>query len=226
VHFTDYTATSSCSFLETDLGVYKDLGRFSLIGFIDGKFPRYSSISKYVTSAWQCHVNFSMHDSGWLIFKFTSELDMLAVLSGGPYHVFSRPLILKLMPDYFDFDTSDMIRLPVWVKFPNLPLQCWSPLCLSKLASVIGKPLHADAPTTSMTRLSYARVLVEVDLLADLPSSINITLPNGVSKPRWCYMNLCHVFARGAKLQDIQILLATNLLVISAKKSPNSFCSL
>jgi hypothetical protein len=69
-------------------------------------------------------------------------------------------------------------------------------------------------------------VLVEVDLLADLPSSINITLPNGVSKPRWCYMNLCHVFARGAKLQDIQILLATNLLVISAKKSPNSFCSL
>ena len=77
-----------------------------------------------------------------------------------------------------------MIRLPVWVKFPNLPLQCWSPFCLSKLASVIGKPLHADAPTTSMTRLSYARVLVEVDLLADLPSSINITLPNGVSKPQ------------------------------------------
>jgi len=77
-----------------------------------------------------------------------------------------------------------MIWLPVWVKFPNLPLQCWSPLCLSKLACVIGKPLHADAPTTSMTWLSYARVLVEVDLLADLPSSINITLPNGVSKPQ------------------------------------------
>jgi hypothetical protein len=93
VHFTDYTATSSCSFLETDLGVYKDLWWFSLIGFIVGKFPRYSSISKYVTSAWQCHVNFSMHDSGWLIFKFTSELDMLVVLSEGPYHVFGRPLI-------------------------------------------------------------------------------------------------------------------------------------
>jgi hypothetical protein len=136
-----------------------------------------------------------MHDSGWLIFKFTSELDMLVVLNGGPYHVFGRLLILKHMPDYFDFDTSDMIRLPVWVKFPNLSLQCWSPLCLSKLASVIGKPVHADTPTASMTRLSYARVLVEVDLLADLPSLINITLPNGVSKsqvvlyeslPRFC----------------------------------------
>jgi len=41
--------------------------------------------------------------------------------------------------------------------------------------------VHADPPTASMTRLSYARVLVEVDLLADLPSLINITLPNGVS---------------------------------------------
>jgi hypothetical protein len=85
---------------------------------------------------------------------------------------------------YFDFDTSDMVRLPVWVKFPNLLLQCWSPLRLSKLASVIGKLVHSDSPTTSMTRLFYARVLVEIDLLAELPSSINITLPNGVSKPQ------------------------------------------
>jgi hypothetical protein len=55
--------------------------------------------------------------------------------------------------------------------------------------------VHADSPTSSMTRLSYARVLIEIDLLAELPSSINITLPNGVSKaqvvvyeslPRFC----------------------------------------
>jgi hypothetical protein len=65
--------------------------------------------------------------------------------------------------------------------FPNLPLQCWSPLCLSKLASVLRKPVHSDTPTASMTRLSYARVLVEIDLLADLPTSINLILPNGVA---------------------------------------------
>jgi len=181
VHFTEFTVTSSCHFLDSDLGGYKELWQFSLIGFIARKFPGYTSISKYVHSTWKCNVNFSMHDSGWLIFKFTSELDMLVVLNGGPYHVFGRLLILKHMLDYFDFDTSDMIRLPVWVKFPNFPLQCWSPLCLSKLASVIGKPVHVDSPTASMTRLSYARVLVEVDLLPDLPSLINITLPNGVS---------------------------------------------
>ena len=35
--------------------------------------------------------------------------------------------------------------------------------------------------TSSMTRLSYARILVEIDLLEDLPQSINICLPNGAS---------------------------------------------
>lgn len=67
--------------------------------------------------------------------------------------------------------------------------------CLSKLASVIGKPIHCNGPTTNMTRLSYARVLIEVDLLRDLPSSVNVVLPNGSplaqqvmyeSLPRFC----------------------------------------
>jgi hypothetical protein len=46
-----------------------------------------------------------------------------------------------------------------------------------------------------MTRLSYARVLIEVDLLGDLPSYVNVVLPNGSplsqqvmyeSLPRFC----------------------------------------
>jgi hypothetical protein len=44
---------------------------------------------------------------------------------------------------------------------------------------MIGKPIHYDAPTASMTRLSYARVLIEVHLLVDLPTFINLVLPNG-----------------------------------------------
>jgi hypothetical protein len=45
VHFPNFTATSSCQFLETELGVHKELWRSSLIGFITGKFPRYTSLS-------------------------------------------------------------------------------------------------------------------------------------------------------------------------------------
>jgi hypothetical protein len=83
------------------------------------------------------------------------------------------------MTEYFDFSCSEMTQVPVWVKFPNLPLKCWTLRCLSKLASVLGNPIQCDKLTSTKERLSYARVLVEVDLLADLRSSINVVLPNG-----------------------------------------------
>ncbi|KAJ6912006.1 hypothetical protein NC652_022324 [Populus alba x Populus x berolinensis] len=72
-----------------------------------------------------------------------------------------------------------MHTVPVWVKFPNLPLQSWSLKCLSKIASVLGKPVQSDMLTHTMSKLSYARLLVEVNLLSDLPYSIDINLPNG-----------------------------------------------
>jgi len=122
-----------------------------------------------------------MHDSGWLIFAFSSELEMLGILGGSPYFVFSRPLILKVMPKFFDFITTDMMHMPIWVRFPNLPLKCWSSICLSKITSMIGKHVHCNAPTASMNRLSYAIILVEVDLLVDLPTFVNLVLPNGFS---------------------------------------------
>jgi hypothetical protein len=146
-----------------------------------------------------------MHDSGWLIFAFNSELEMLETLSAGPYFVFGRPLILKIMPEFFDFQANDMTKLPTWVKLPNLPLRCWTSLCLSKIGSMIGKPIHCDIPTTTMSRLSYARILVEVDLLQELPHAIQVVLPNGTplsqqvtyeSLPRFC--TRCRVIGHSA----------------------------
>lgn len=94
--------------------------------------------------------------------------------------MFGRPLILKSMPEFFDFATTDMSMLPVWIRFPNLPLQCWSLTCLPKIASVLEKLIQCDLLNTSMSKLSYARFLIEVDLLSALPTTINIVLPNGM----------------------------------------------
>lgn len=46
---------------------------------------------------------------------------------------------------------------------------------------MIGKPIHCDDPTAQMTRVAYTRVFIEVDLLSDLPSFINVILPNGTT---------------------------------------------
>jgi hypothetical protein len=65
-----------------------------------------------------------MHDSGWLIFAFSSETEMLEIMGEGSYYVFGQPLILKVMPNFFDFQSIDMTKVPTWVRFPNLPLRC------------------------------------------------------------------------------------------------------
>lgn len=135
-----------------------------------------------------------------MIYHFKSEEDKLAVLRGGPYLVYGRPLVLRQMTRFFDFSSAEMSRVPVWVKFPSLPLCCWSPVCLSQIASVIGKPIQCDQLTSNLGRMSYARVLVEIDLLEELRHNVKISLPEGSTLlqkivyetlPKYC--NFCHV---------------------------------
>jgi len=205
VHFPEFAHLESCHLNEVDLGAATPMLRFCLIGYVAGKFPGYASLLHFIRKHWQHPARFTMHDSGWLIFAFNSELEMLETLSAGPYFVFGRPLILKIMPEFFDFQANDMTKLPTWVKLPNLPLRCWTPLCLSKIGSMIGKPIHCDIPTATMSRLSYARILVEVDLLQELPNAIQVVLPNGSplsqqvtyeSLPRFC--KRCRVIGHSA----------------------------
>ena len=177
-HYSAFTATSGCDLVGDDLDVKCDFWKLCLIGYVAGRSPGFKALQNVIVNSWKCEASLIMHESGWLIYKFATDADKLSILTGGPYLVYGRPLILRSMPEFFDFSTSIMHTVPVWVKFPNLPFQCWSLKCLSKIASVLGKPVQSDMLTHTMSRLSYARVLVEVNLLSDLPYSIDITLPN------------------------------------------------
>jgi hypothetical protein len=71
---------------------------------------------------------------------------------------------------------NDMLRtLPIWVKLPQLPLYLWGAKSLSKIWSALGNPLVTDECTANKFRISYARLLVEVDITQELPKEITIT---------------------------------------------------
>ncbi|KAJ6353314.1 hypothetical protein OIU76_002350 [Salix suchowensis] len=178
-HFVDISAAKTFNMIEDDLDVACDIWKLCLIGYVSGKFPGVHALKNIISSSWNCVAKMQVHESGWIVYKFQSELEKMNVLRGGPYLVYGRPLMLKEMPEYFDFSSTAMTTLPVWVKLPNLPLKCWSSTCLSKIASALGKPVQCDMLTASMTRLSYARILVEINLAEDLPQFINFCLPNG-----------------------------------------------
>ncbi|KAJ6976310.1 hypothetical protein NC653_031983 [Populus alba x Populus x berolinensis] len=131
-----------------------------VVGYVSGKSPGHKAHNGIISSVWKCENSLTIHDSGWLIYRFTREEDKLSVLSDGTYLVYGKPLILHP------------------VRFPNLSQCCWSPSCLSKIASVLGKTIQSDHMTSTFSRLSYAYVLVEIDLCEELQHFVAVSLPS------------------------------------------------
>nr|XP_034902021.1 uncharacterized protein LOC118039434 [Populus alba] len=80
----------------------------------------------------------------------------------------------------FDSVDHDLVRVPVWVRLCNVPLEYWTIKGLSCIASAIGVPLRADRTILLRKRLSYARVCVEIDASKTLVKEYDLRCPNGV----------------------------------------------
>jgi len=175
--------------------IEKDWG-FCLVGFIAGNFPGKDALLRLCDS-WGVNYQFFTHSSGWLVFKFPDADSREVVMQKGPFSVFGRPLLLKYMAPDFDFDLKPPLLVPVWVSLPNLPLSCWSARALGKITSIIGRPITTDGLTASKERISFARVMVEIDPSKELKRSIEIQLPSGrirqqkvvyENEPKFCSM--------------------------------------
>ena len=149
----------------------------SLIGYVVGRFPGKKALLE-CCQKWGVKFSYSTHENGWLVFKFDSD-DMNHVLSASPYFIFQRPLLLKVMPLFFDFANEELSKIPVWVKLRNLPLELWNPQALGKNLSKIGSPIRTDRLTAFKGSISFARELVEVDASLDLIEEVCFKLPIG-----------------------------------------------
>ena len=98
--------------MSEDLGLNCDVWKYCIIGYVAGKSPRLKALSNIINNTWRCEATLSIHDSRWLIYQFAKIEDKLLILSGGPYLVFGRPLMLRLMPAFFNFSV-EVSRVPV-----------------------------------------------------------------------------------------------------------------
>ncbi|XP_073151836.1 uncharacterized protein [Henckelia pumila] len=150
-----------------------------LVGCVVGRKLNGYVVKEFVRQ-WGSKVRIEIHDSGWIMFFFSNEDEMKRVLEGGPYLVFGRHLFLKELPPCFLFRVEDMLMLPSWVQIHGLPADCWTTKSLSKIASVLGKPIHTDILTMSKGKSLFARVLVEMDSSKPRIYEYPIMLPNGI----------------------------------------------
>lgn len=149
-----------------------------LVGKFVDRFLSWLAI-KAMANRWRVQYEIQAHKTLWLLFIFQNPEDYDRVLRGGPYVAYSSPLYLKPLSTGFLFQREELQHLPVWMQITNLPLECWTVWALSKLASMVGQPLYTDQLTRKQGRISFARVLVEVNITAESATTIPATLPDG-----------------------------------------------
>lgn len=138
-------------------------------------------MKRFVAQTWNniAEPDIYLHEEGYYVVKFQSISDLQTILYGGPYSINSRPIVLKQWSPDYDFNNEFLTEIPLWVKFPKLPMNCWGCNSLRRMASTLGKPLFADECTTKQTRISYARILIEVNVTKRLPTEVTVIDPTG-----------------------------------------------
>ncbi|KAF7147634.1 hypothetical protein RHSIM_Rhsim03G0101000 [Rhododendron simsii] len=119
------------------------------------------------------------NDDGFYFFLFNKDDAYKRILDSGPWHIGGRLMILKKWEPQMSLVKDQLVKIPIWVQFFNVPLEFWTAAGLSYVASAIGRPLYADSRTERCQRLSYARVCVEIEVGAHLPLSFTLRFDNG-----------------------------------------------
>ncbi|XP_074277954.1 uncharacterized protein LOC141601559 [Silene latifolia] len=147
---------------------------YTLVGqFIGGK-PTVTQVREFVTKHWTqvSKPEVLYFKKGWFYFRFDKQEEMQTILRGNAWSLGGHSLILKQWTPHFPRELDNISKVPVWILLPDLDPQLWSATALSKIASKIGTPLYADPVTTNKERLTFARIMVEVDLAQPLPDFV------------------------------------------------------
>ncbi|XP_020675837.1 uncharacterized protein LOC110094844 [Dendrobium catenatum] len=104
--------------------------------------------------------HFTTLGRGWFLCSFQSEETMEAVLSGGPWFINGHIVGMERWSTEFSANSMKGLTSPIWVRMPNLPLQCWDEDNIARIASRIGIPLMMDGNLFQWGRREFARSLV------------------------------------------------------------------
>ncbi|CAH9129594.1 unnamed protein product [Cuscuta epithymum] len=88
----------------------------------------------------------------------------------------------------FTFDDAEFLKVPIWLKLPSLPMDCWDEEVINMIASRVGVPIFTDGIANEKSRLNFTRMLVEVDVAMPPPLFVDIKLPLGGLEDNLCYM--------------------------------------
>ncbi|GJS99230.1 RNA-directed DNA polymerase, eukaryota, reverse transcriptase zinc-binding domain protein, partial [Tanacetum coccineum] len=105
-----------------------------------------------------------LNDSGEEVVVFDEEMVKI-VAAKSPWMVNGKPLVVYKWDPSIGLDKVEPKVLPVWVKLHNMPMEAWTNVGMSAIASCLRKPKIMDSMTTCVCRsgiTKFVRVLVEI----------------------------------------------------------------
>ena len=158
-----------------------DMWKGCLVGqFLDKRLP-FPVVRSLVNRLWGKREmpDISTTGNGLFFFRFKDPEARDWVMNAGPWHLAGRPFILRAWKPGMDMLNIQLSSIPIWVRFYNIPLEYWTSTCLGHITSTVGIPLHLDPLTENQTKLSFARICVEVGVDCEFPTSVLLDRGNG-----------------------------------------------
>ncbi|GKC60205.1 phospholipase-like protein [Tanacetum coccineum] len=151
--------------------------------FVGWKIP-FPTVKHQVMMMWkQFGIEDAMRtDQGYFFFKFSNQKGLNEVLEKGPWMIKNIPMFVKKWTPNLCLTKPEQEKVPVWVRLHDIPLEGYTGVGISKMASTMGYPLAIDTYTADMCscawgRPSYARVLVEVSADKEWKEQLVIGVP-------------------------------------------------
>ncbi|XP_026434077.1 uncharacterized protein LOC113331590 [Papaver somniferum] len=114
----------------------------------------------------------------WLLGMLFKELgklkDRLSALEYGTLFISNQPFFGHPWHALIEQEIAELKIVPIWVNLRKVPLHMWNAKALSKIASLIGTPIMMYKLTLSRAMMSYARILIEVDLKCEFPTLLHV----------------------------------------------------
>lgn len=153
------------------------MGNDKYINCVVGTFTKgvksYKEVMEFATAMWgkKGLLKVFQKDSRTFVLKFACDSSRDLVLSRGTWYVGRRPMVVTRWGVKPGLDCVDSI--PLWIKLANVPDSYWTEEGLSRLASVVGKPLGADALTSKLDLCQFAKIQVLYKLGEPLPDEVS-----------------------------------------------------
>ncbi|KAK6145918.1 hypothetical protein DH2020_019787 [Rehmannia glutinosa] len=110
--------------------------------------------------------SWSFANPSHIIIKLQLEEDFNKLWMGTLWSLGDCPMrVFKWTPSFNPKTEAPLA--PVWIRLPGLPIHFFDHNALFAISNIIGTPLQVDSQTASRSRLSMARVCVELNLLKE-----------------------------------------------------------